>query len=150
MDFLCRNWTSQSPLDTLHFQSQQLVDRLDIQRRKAPLLWTDQVSHECPLAPYFPAYLKKKLSSTNLAISSNHHDTLALLNAKHISCSIRSGTLKIINHPFGHHRQIHLFDFLYQNHPTCAVHLHFEIQPGPSCGSLFLDRFSCPCLCLYL
>ena len=31
------------------------------------------------------------------------------------------------------------------HHPTCAVHLHSEIQPGPDCGSLFLDVFSCPC-----
>ena len=52
------------------------------------------------------------------------------------------------HHSLGHHRQIQLFDVLYQNHTTCAVHLHLEIQPGPGCGSLFLDVFSCPCLYL--
>ena len=64
--------TSHHPLGTWtqHFQSQQVDDHLDIQRQKAPLLWTDQVSHKCPLAPRSPPYLNK-LSSTNLAIPSN-------------------------------------------------------------------------------
>ena len=52
------------------------------------------------------------------------------------------------HHSLGHHRQIQLLDVLYQNHPTCAVHLQLEIQPGPGCGSLFLDVFSSPCLYL--
>ena len=73
MDFLSE-LTSHNPLGTWtqHFQSQQFVDRPDIQRQRAPLLWTDQVSfHQCPLAPHSPEHLKKKLSSTNLAILSN-------------------------------------------------------------------------------
>ena len=37
-----------------------------------------------------------------------HRNTIALLNAKHISCPIQSGTLKIIT--LGHHQQIQLFD----------------------------------------
>ena len=74
--------TSHSPLSTWtqHFQSQQLVSHLDIQQRKAPLLWCDQVSHECVLAPDSPAYLKK-LSPTDMAIPSNPL-SLARLNAK--------------------------------------------------------------------
>ena len=46
--------TSQNPLGTWtqHFQNQQVVDHLDIQRRKAPLPLTDRIFHECPLAPH--------------------------------------------------------------------------------------------------
>ena len=79
MDFLSE-LTSQNPLGTWtqHFQSQQLVDHLDIYRRKAPLRLTDRIFHECPLAPQS----HQKLSSTNLAIPSDvfDHSRMSLCN----------------------------------------------------------------------
>ena len=134
---------SHNQLDTWaqHFHSRQVVDHLDIQRRKAPLPLTDRNLHECPL----DSHSRQKFSSTNLAIPSNpsqHH------------CTFERKTQKLLDpigdsqnhHSLGHHRQIRLFDVSYQSHPTCAVHLHSKTQPGPACGSLFLDVFSCPCL----
>ena len=139
--FLCRKPSSHNPLDTWtqHFQSQQLVDHLDIQRRKAFLLWTCRFFHECQLAHHS----HQRLSSTNSAAPS---DPL-----KHC-CTLKRKTHELLDpngdsqnhHPLGHHRQIQLFDVLYQNLTTCAVHLRSEIQPGPGCGSFFLDVFFLP------
>ena len=86
--------TSHDPLGTWtqHFQNQQLVDQLVIQRRKTPLPLTDQIYHECSLAPH-PIKNSRRRTWHFRRI---HHDTLALLNAKHVSCSIQSGKLKII------------------------------------------------------
>ena len=119
---------SHNPLETWtqHFQSRQLVDHLDIQGRKVPLPLIDRIFHEYPLAPH----THHRLSSTNLAIPSNplkycctfEHKTHKLLDPNGDSQN---------HHSLGHHRQIQLFDVLYQNHPTCAVHLHLEIQSGP-------------------
>ena len=57
--------TSHNPLGTWarHFQSQQLVDHLDIQRRKVPLPLTDRI--------FAVPHSHQKLSSTNLAVPSN-------------------------------------------------------------------------------
>ena len=87
----------------------------------------------------------QKLSSTNSAVPSN---------PLKYCCTVERKTHKVLDpigesqsgRSLGHHRQGQLFDVFYPNHPTCAVHLHSEIQPGPGCGSLFLDLFSCPCL----
>ena len=47
------------------------------------------------------------------------------------------------HHSLGHQRQIQHSDVFNQSHPTCAVQfLQSETQPGPGCGSLFLDVFS--------
>ena len=81
---------------TQHIHSQQLVDHLVIQRRKAPLRWNDQVSHECLLAPHSPCIPEKNSRRRTWQFRRIHHDTLALLNAIHTSCSIHSGCLKII------------------------------------------------------
>ena len=67
-----------------------------------------------------------------------------LSNPSQHSCTSERKTHKLLDpiwesqnhHSLGHHRQIQLSDVFNQNHPTCAVHLHSQIQPGLGCGSL--------------